>query len=416
MQSAPIDASSQPIKNWATDPAFYSDNTNTTTDGSFTSLGTAATFTRSLSAADAPFGMNRVRTDTLTSVGNYGRRWAFAQSVPLKVGDVMRISFWTKASFAARATLYLEFSNSVNGYSGAVGSGINLSLVPNTWTRITYTHTVTNNTHAYLRSIGNYSSSSPDGAIGDTTSHTGLIITINQPLPEVFCDGNTAGWKWLGTAGNSQSVGWPSMLQSIAGKPMTDLTGNNVIGTVSGDSYDPFTIYHVYDAFVPENSWTTLWTLYGANGVSGSWTTAGAMSFGRRGPLGDGTYLHSRFGTSAAANNQSAILPAAGPNRRGFTERRHVVSATVTFDDITAACTIMVDGLPDDTVSNLTRGNGIGRTGLKVRSGSASTEGGDTSANAMPIRTLYFPGAHSRSTRVKIAGWLATRYGTQFSA
>ncbi|MES2631242.1 MAG: hypothetical protein V4611_04780 [Patescibacteria group bacterium] len=409
MQILPVDSTSQPIKNWATDPAFYNDNVNGATDGAFILLGGGATYTRALSTTDVPAGMYRARVDTLTSTGNYGRRWSFVWSVPLNVGDVIRISYWNKASFAAKANPYLEFSTAINGYAGAISSGQVQTLTAGVWTRFTYTYTVANSNYKYLRTVGNYSSATPDGAIGDQIWHSGLIVTINQPLPEVFCDGNTPGWKWLGTAGNSLSVGWPYMLESVTGKPMTDLTGNDVIGTISGNAFDPFTVYHVYDATAPAAVWTTLWTVYGSDGVAG-WATTGGMSYGRRNGLADNSYSHSRFGTGAA-NNQSAVGTSATAPRRGFTQGRHIAAQTVTFGVSVASCTTMIDGLADDTIGNLSKGTGIGRTGLKVRSGAASTEGPDGLAQATPIRTLYFPGDHSRSMRVAVAKWLGNKYG-----
>lgn len=44
-------------------------------------------------------------------------------------------------------------------------------------------------------------------AIGESYLVDGFIITVNQPLPTTYVDGNTAGWAWKGTPNASASTG-----------------------------------------------------------------------------------------------------------------------------------------------------------------------------------------------------------------
>lgn len=134
-----VDAGFQPITNWSLCPAFEVDFTSTTF---FASLGSSqATTTVSADTVDRPLPFGRSRVTTLTSNGNWGRRWIPGGNsngaAPIRLGHTLSFGFWIKVSQDCTIRPFIEYSDSVGGYIG--GSGTSLAaenLVAGVWTYV----------------------------------------------------------------------------------------------------------------------------------------------------------------------------------------------------------------------------------------------------------------------------------------
>lgn len=386
-QTAPTDQSVQAIKNWAYDPSFY---TIGPTDSYFGTLSTVASYTYELSSVGAPVGCYRMRTDTLTADGAYGRRWGFTRSIPVKLGDVVRVSYWMKASFAAIGNPYLEFSTASLGYSNASSSLQLAAVTPNVWTRFSYTHTVSNANAAFLRSVGNYSSGAGTTTSGNTLSFAGLVITINQPLPEVYCDGATPGWKWTGAVGASASVGWPYKLESIAGPPLLSLASTGEVITSGVPALQGRTLYSVYDIFDQTASYGSMSAL----GSSVSSEGRMAMQTGSANTSG----MSPRWDTLAGTTNKTRT------HANARTTGRHVGMLT-TNDGMTEGYSKFDTGEYLAVNGGLTPGSGM----ATFRIGAAAP-----TTDRAHVYSIAYATSHDAVTADRIIRWLATKYGISF--
>lgn len=237
------------------------------------------------------------------------------------------------------------------------------------------------------------------------------IVDFNNIAPS---NGATDGWKWDGVPWGSTSVGYPYTLERIAGKAMGDAVGNNVSVPISGDPLGPFTVLSVYDVFGTQTGFTTIYTFGGAPTPS-DWTVAGAFAYSRAGSFSDNTYSHSRLGTSAA-NNQTAVTrdgTTSIGSIRGFAPGRHVIAQSSAGGPAGSTSIRILSELDNGTISQsgqLQWGNGVARGVLKARSGQSNTEGVDMTADAIPLRTLYYPTQLSTTQIQAACRWLASKY------
>lgn len=233
-------------------------------------------------------------------------------------------------------------------------------------------------------------------------------IITEARAPQVYMDGDTPNWHWLGTPGQSESVGYPYTLESIAGAPMADLAGDGVQGAISGSALSGFTVYTVYDVSAVNVNYHSIFALsQNPLGQAPDWNN-GALSYARRGG-GDGTTGHIRVGTSAG-NNQLGISSLPGGSTIAtdtFTIGRHI--GVVTAPDGLASVTFMSDTSVPVTRS-INAGTGIVRGYLWAK-GSINDLGSPSSIQKA-VRTLYYPVNHDTKTRGKIVAWLSWAYGT----
>ncbi|WP_206542978.1 hypothetical protein [Microbacterium testaceum] len=238
---------------------------------------------------------------------------------------------------------------------------------------------------------------------------------VQGDAPLVYSGPDTPGWKSRASGG---SVGWPYTLDSIAGKPMASIEGDGVQAAISGQPFDPFSVYWVYDAYSPAAEWTEPFAVLGAplgQQWSTGWATHGALSFGRRN-LSDYTYAHSRLGTGPSPlDNRNGISPTRMNETRAWEVGRHVVAQAMTFPGGTDASLLtMIDGKIDHVMTYAGgAGIGIARALIRARTPSASANlPTPVNTNALAIRGLFYAANHDRTTRLAVARWLANRYGT----
>lgn len=413
MRGLLLDRRAQLVKNHSPNPAFQVSDVNIGPLGASTPVTTA--FSSSFLPSPA-----RAVTYTSTADGAMGRRWN--HNNPLVVGDVVRFAFWITTSVSMSISPYIEYSGPGVTYAGGGFAAGTITVPANVRTRITGMAVAPKPASVdlvALRTTGFISSAATSGTSIKLEAH---MVTINQPLPEVHCDGNTPGWRWLGTVGLSPAIGWPYTLDSVAGKPMASIEGDGVQAAISGQPFDPFSVYWVYDAYTPAAEWTEPFAVLSQTNPAswgGAWATTGAMSYGRRNAP-DYTYAHSRLGTATAGTgNMNGINPTQLNETRGWESGRHVVAQTMTFPGGTdARLATMIDGKVDSVITYAgNAGNGIGRALIRARTPSASANlTTPTNTNALALRGLYYAANHDRTTRLAVARWLANKYGSPLAA
>lgn len=67
----------------------------------------------------------------------------------------------------------------------------------------------------------------PAAMTADSWVDIGEMMIVEGVYDGPYSDGNTPGWAWLGTANQSESAGYPYMLESIAGRPVLHIAGAN---------------------------------------------------------------------------------------------------------------------------------------------------------------------------------------------
>ncbi|WP_206542998.1 hypothetical protein [Microbacterium testaceum] len=413
MRAALLDRRAQPVKNHSPNPALQVSDVNIGPLGASTPVTTAF----SSSFLPAPAG---AVTYTSTADGAMGRRWN--QNNPLTVGDVVRFAFWITTSVSTSISPYIEYTGPRATYAGGGFAAGTITVPANVRTRITGMAVAPKPASVdlvALRTTGFISSAETAGASIKLEAH---MVTINQPLPEVHCDGNTPGWKLLGTVGLSPAIGWPYTLDSVAGKPMASIEGDGVQAAISGQPFDPFSVYWVYDAYAPAAEWTEPFGVLGnANAAAWPtmWANQGALSFGRRN-LSDYTYAHSRLGTGPSPlDNRNGISPTRMNETRAWEVGCHVVARAMTFPGGTDASLLtMIDGKIDH-VMTYAGGAGIGIAPALIRARTPSASANlptPVNTNALAIRGLFYAANHDRTTRLAVARWLANRYGTPLAA
>ena len=152
-----------------------------------------------------------------------------------------------KASTSLTITPYWE---NTDGTAYVGGSGGSAFTIGTTWTWVTGSLTVTVGHNSIGKTALGFGAYNGGVAEGITIWWNGLFVAVNQSLPPTYCDGDTPGWRWLGTSGLSQSTGYPYTLESIAGQPLdTNSTPGSLRPTIAIDPLAGRSLYVVYDVF-----------------------------------------------------------------------------------------------------------------------------------------------------------------------
>lgn len=202
MRSAIVDLGNQPIRNYALSPAWWVANTGQI--GGTT--GTVTTTTEQL----------RSTATVMKIVDGMGRK-VYVNNGFLQAGVRVDWSFWVYCLQPITLNPYWERSGPT--YTGGMG-GTGIAVPANQWTRITGTLTPTDAQAASGANTGvGFGFLQQGNGAGTTIYVAECVIVRGQPLPSAYVSGDTPGWRWTGTAGASESVGYPYTLESIAGRP-----------------------------------------------------------------------------------------------------------------------------------------------------------------------------------------------------
>lgn len=190
-----------------------------------------------------------------------------------------------------------------------------------------------------------------------------------------YVDGSFPGWQWAGTAAASESAGYPYTLESIAGRPLADLTAPGTVGfstplTVGG----PRSLYSVHTAPLGASTRTAR-ILY----------TNPTFELGR---------------SSAGPQFFSLVNASAAP------------LYSVTDDTAPTVLCGTVDATGFQTLSHISPSAPFTR--LTKQGAAASISGGGTltvPTGAPVVRALAYGQAHDDATSRRITAWLARRYG-----
>lgn len=164
-------------------------------------------------AADGPAGISTYARATVTGT-QAGLGFHLAenteaipqtnQGAPIEGGQTYYIGAYLRISLATvGAGLKARAFNS-GGFVGATITNY-VATVAGVWTWVTLT--IAAPATATHLAINLQTNDTP--IVGTTIDGTGLVVTTSVPQFTAFADGNSPGWRWLGTAGASQSVGWP---------------------------------------------------------------------------------------------------------------------------------------------------------------------------------------------------------------
>lgn len=206
-------------------------------------------------------------------------------------------------------------------------------------------------------------------------------------------DGSLPGWKWEGTAGQVESVGYPYSLESIAGAPLltnstpgsTTAVAAPALGALTGR-----TLYLVVDILATSSAWPEWAYLRGLAGV-----TAGQILLQAFSTAAD---LQARFDTNGGTSNIGAKVT-------GFrTIGRHIVVATANDGMTNGTC--LADGSAPVSIV-LTPGTGMANPTLRLNAATATDA---------PVFALAYGAEHNLEIRRRIMAWLARRYGAPIPA
>lgn len=169
-----------------------------------------------------------------------------------EIGDDVTVSIWVRASTALTSpTVYL--SQQVNGADGAdVVGAAQAALVPNVWTRLSETLTLT----VYADGINEAGLQFPGNTIANgTTVDVGYVLIERAGALDTYFDGSFAVGQWQGAENLSISVLGPAEA-SLVGTAVTvvgDLCAFPVF-TLTGPLSAPINIYYDGSLYVSYNA------------------------------------------------------------------------------------------------------------------------------------------------------------------
>lgn len=364
---------------------------------SFSSQTGSGTITR-LSGGGPTGGwcVRRTWTGTGTAVGGediltYGMTAWGGQGIPAAIptvaGRTYTLSVMVRPSRDAPLRIQAQ---SILGSGG--GTGIpnppNVTCPANVWTRLAMTVTVPSGAPSLRLDVDNAATGANPVAwqVGDTIDFTNVMITEGSD-PGYYADGDTPGWSWTGTNGESVSTGYPYTLEQIAGKPLASLEG---IGGVPVPDLPPFqgrTLYAVFDVINDQDAYVLVSAWNG-----GLTATSGGFRI-QTGNTGSPT-VGARVDTG---NGQSNATLGTSGNR---TPGRHVMCLSIN-DGMTQA-RVLSDNLAEAT-RTINPGDGLVYTNSVL---SAFNNPGTKT-----IISHAYDIEHDEATRKNIMGWLARKYG-----
>lgn len=392
-----VDLASQPVRNRAPDPRStkWATTAPVGPGASNERWNNVTTYTLVTGATDGPPGLGITSyaraTFTTGTQGGLGFHLADnpeagaptpARMIPVTPGQRISLGIWVRSAVTTAAfTLKYRWATGSTWVSGAVSP--TSSVTAGVWQLLPLTAIVpAGATHLSVAAQHGVAV-----AVGTTLDVTGLMI-IDDLLPPTHVDGETPGWRWTGTVGASESVGYPYTLEGVAGAPPIVLPGG--AGMTSTD--------------LPGATATSGRTLYAVHSVDSLVNTPSVARIGdpggssRRlrfsyapGDGGDGSMV--MFEPGGSAISATATIP--GARSLG----RHVVA--MVLEDGAATATVNLDGGLDYSLA----------VPADKQSFVDLTVSAHHSVDSRTVHAVAYPKAHPLATRRQVTAWLARRYG-----
>lgn len=401
------DVNAQPLRNIVRDPKLLLPfNTGPVRDSRwFGPSGSAGTYAKITGATDGPPGgltdyFRKTWTAIITgNVADTGFDGTIAGGssptrIPVRPGDTVSYGYWIRTSASGKLFGVSFYALAADGLTatGARLASQPVVILPNAWTFVVGTVTIpANRTDVYYVRPAfdpSFAGGSTPWVVGDSLDITGIVGSPG-PWSDGYCDGDTPGWRWTGTAGASESVGYPYMLESIAGPPLATLSTPGTSSAPLGlTAFEGRTLYAVGDV-------VDMLSNLPAFAAIGSAATSGPGNMTLRGGATGNSNLEQR--TQSTDQQAAAFASRSAARNPG----RHVMSGTanqgltsIGFAVGSATATGVIAPGTGHQVGTLNR--------LHMGAGSAS----DT-----PIFAAAYRGEHNLETRFRIQAWLARKYG-----
>jgi hypothetical protein len=245
---------------------------------------------------------------------------------------------------------------------------------------------------------------SRSNAVAGSFLITNVIITENKPPAGGYADGSYPGWHWIGAAGSSESVGYPYTLESIAGAYAAQIIGDTGSAFLSQSAMPPLagrTTYCVSDRALINNTGGAI--LHAHSVPQGATQTGHIRTTGLNGAYEFRPQFVGGGGAGAVySDGYNAIIP--GPGTRN-------IYAVAQAEGLTSYEHEVNGGVP-----RVKTGFDVGQ-GYTENAGITAVRGTvNTVLYESSVYTVQFKGFHSRETRLRVAGWLARKYGTPIPA
>lgn len=224
---------------------------------------------------------------------------------------------------------------------------------------------------------------------GEVTNFDQAVI---GPPHATYYDGDSQGWRWTGTPHASESIGYPSTLEGIAGAPLASLTAAGSSAPLGLGGYEGRTLYVVHDVLSLASQ------SFAPAQIGKNWRGGLAV----RMEQADSARLTARVETLLPDTEIKFAI-----QNTARTIGRHVSVGTVA-EGVTSASAV-VDNSSEVRIA-VNPGSGLS-TGVDCILVLAAP-----TANDVPIAAYAFQGEHDLVTRRRILAWLARRYGAPVPA
>lgn len=385
-----VDARNQPIRNLAQNPSLAVNQSSWGQAGNVT-FDLSNTGRRAATGSRTGYVMRLATQADGNTLYCYAGRGTYPMSPGKKATVLLRAR-------QIAGTLKPLHARIVPRTAGDVGLGdiLGTSVTPTAlgqwvWLRVTGTMPATT---AYLQAQGRCQPGGVGVIAGDIFEFDSCMVVEGDYTGE-YCDGDTLNWRWTGASGQSESVGYPYTVESLASGflAMRSTAGDS---TFSIGAFDGRTLYAVYDADGTLSGNFTIVAMHGV--VSSNLALTGGTHIDASG-TGVAT-MRSRTDTRNGALNHTLLQPgtgrAAGRHIGWSAVRDGLVYRSFAIDKADAhaggALTTLGEGMPD----------GI----LRLRT---------PADDITPIAAVAFKGEHDAATRARVLAWLANKYGVTLS-
>lgn len=411
MRSAVLDLASQPIRNYAQMPRAQTYSAANLSRFAVQSGRWSAyvTYSTVATATDGPPGTGIATYGRATVTGSAGvsrsalgfhlcenpevAAPSLTNLVAIAAGEQYVVSTFFRSSAACTVRLTLRFASGAGTWlAGALNRTFDVTAASGEWVRLVLTGAAP----AGAIGFASHVVAIETVPLGTTLDCTGLAQHRNTATdPGAYLDGDYPGWRWTGTAGASESVGYPYTLESIAGQPLAAITYPTLAsGVLPLGAFDARTLYVVHDVIDTASVQAPLATVGSAVAV----TAAGRFGI--------------RTGAAAANTIETRVQHVGGafqtvPILNVRTAGRHVSAAAV--NDGVTTVTAMTDGvLPNaPTVRAVAAASGMETGSLRLPAATTSDA---------PVHALVYKGEHNVETQRRITAWLARQYGAPVPA
>jgi hypothetical protein len=279
MRQAVVDLNSQPVRNRHPNPGPIS-NVNFWASNN-TSLYTAAYVASGPGDGEPCFRTTRTATATPAPTASSARVPALTDTIPVTPGETIQASFAVKATVANRQlTAYMIFTDAGGAIIASNVGTVVAPLPTNTYARIS-----TGARPVPANSVAMVVTWRVDTTDGTSTVAAGEECYFKQfridGAHDRYSDGNSYNWRWRGTAGASESVGYPEPVSYIRNRhPNPGAENNTLLGWSSNNGTNYPIALETDPAFVRTGIQAVRATRGGTatSTVSSSYLTTGSLT------------------------------------------------------------------------------------------------------------------------------------------